>query len=338
MDQPYPKLVRVSIGTATVLGLELTILKEKPTTAYLQTYWDGRCAANCKFCAQSREANTEMFRVARAFYPAYPTQKVLEALKKAWKSGKIRRVCLQTINYPKMFQDLKNLIKHVRFISEKIPISTSIHAIPKREIEELKNVGVTNIVIPLDACSRRVFDEVKGVKAGGPYKWEVYWKALEDALKIFGLWKVGTHLILGLGETEFEAVQIFQKLYRKKIYCGLFAFTPITGTPLQNLKKISIESYRLLQLLYYLIFSGELKIEDVKFNSEGFVVDFNYEKKKILKLISSGKPFQTIGCPNCNRPFATEAPTDIYNYPRLLRKEEIKLIKKQLAKRINWLK
>jgi biotin synthase len=338
MGQSNPKLVRVSLGTATVLGLDLTILREKPTTAYLQTYWDGRCTANCKFCAQSREANAEMFKVARALYPAYPTQKVLEALKKAWINGKIKRVCFQTVNYPGMLKDLKSLVKQVRLISEKIPISTSTHAIPKKELEELKNAGATNMVIPLDACSKRVFDKIKGVKAGGPYRWETHWKALEDALEIFGSWNVGTHLILGLGETEFEAVQIFQKLYEKKIYCGLFAFTPIAGTPLQNLKKLPIESYRLLQLLYYLIFSGELKVDDVKFSREGLIIDFSYEKKKILKLIDSGKPFQTVGCPNCNRPFATESPAEIYNYPGSLRKEEVKLVKKQLAKRISWLR
>jgi len=338
MVKDIPKLVRVSLGTATVLGLDLAILKEKPTTAYLQTYWDGRCTANCRFCAQSRDADAEMFRVARAFYPAYPTQKVLKALKKAWTKKKIRRVCFQTVNYPGMLKELKTLVRHVKLFLGDVPISTSTHAIPRKELEELKKAGATNMVIPLDACSERVFDEVKGVKAGGPYRWVSHWKALEEALKVFGGWKVGTHLILGLGETEFEAVQIFQKLYEKKVYCGLFAFTPIKGTPLQNLKKPPIESYRLLQLIYHLIFSGELKVEDVRFNSEGYIVDFNCEKGKILRLVETGIPFQTTGCPNCNRPFATESPTEIYNYPRALKRDEVKLVKKQLAKRISWLK
>ena len=105
-----------------------------------------------------------------------------------------------------MLKELKTLVRHVKLSLGDVPISTSTHAIPRKELEELKKAGATNMVIPLDACSERVFEEVKGVKAGGPYRWVSHWKALEEALKVFGGWRVGTHLILGLGETEFEAV------------------------------------------------------------------------------------------------------------------------------------
>lgn len=335
METVEPELVRVSIGTATVLGLDITVLKEKPTTAYLQTYWDGRCIANCKFCAQAREATSEMLRVARALYPAYPTQKVLNALKIASEKRRIFRVCFQTVNYPGMLDDLENLVKLTRLkLGGIIPISASTHAISKENLEKLKDAGVTNMVIPLDACSKKVFDKIKGFKAKSPYRWENHWKTLKEAAKIFGTGYVGTHLILGLGETEFEAAKIFQKLYEEKIYCGLFAFTPIQGTPLAEFEKPSVESYRVLQLIHYLTYKNKLKFKNLEFDKNGNIVNINIERKEILKAVDSGKPFQTTGCPNCNRPFATESPTKIYNYPRLPTKTEIKLIKKQLAKRI----
>ncbi|RLI04473.1 radical SAM protein [Candidatus Bathyarchaeota archaeon] len=327
-------LIRVSLGTVTVLGLDLVTLTEKPTTAYLQTFYDGRCSANCRFCAQAREATADVYRVARALYPPYPVDRVFKALTEAYKKKKIGRVCFQTVNYSGMLEDLKWLVKKVRSTS-KIPISASTHAIPRQELEELKNVGVTTMVIPLDACSKKVFDEVKGVNAKGPYQWETHWKALEEALKIFGPGNVGTHLILGMGETEFEATQIFQKLYEKKIHCGLFAFTPIHGTSMQNLQKPAVEDYRVLQLTHYLIFDGKITLKDVVFDEKKRVVGFNLEKKKLIQTIELGKPFQTTGCPNCNRPYATESPTEVYNYPRPLTSQEIRIVKKQLAKRLD---
>ena len=47
--------------------------------------------------------------------------------------------------------------------------------------------------------------------------------------------------------------------------------------------------------------------------------------------IDGGLPFQTSGCPDCNRPFYNEKPSGpIYNYPKKLSQEEIEKIKKQL--------
>jgi len=49
-----------------------------------------------------------------------------------------------------------------------------------------------------------------------------------------------------------------------------------------------------------------------------------------------GSPFQTSGCPGCNRPYYNEKPSGpIYNYPRSLTREEKTEIKKQLGKAIS---
>ena len=321
------------MGTSTILGLDLTFLAEKPTTAYLQTFFDGRCSANCKFCAQARSSSAEVCRIARALYPPYPVKTVLEGLEKAFKAGRIFRVCIQTLNYPWVINDLKSLVKNIK-LKVDIPISASVHPIPKDKIVELFEVGVDNIVIPLDAASKDVFNNVKGVKAGNPYTWEVYWKKFGEALEVFGKGKVGTHLIVGLGEKEKDLVETIQKLYDLGVYCGLFAFTPIPKTLLGEAKKPSITSYRIIQLAHYLIASNTLKLRNIIFDNEGKILSFNIDKRKLLKIIRSGKPFQTTGCPHCNRPFATETPSEMYNFPRRLKKSEIKLTIKQLSRRL----
>ncbi|MGP3667801.1 MAG: radical SAM protein [Candidatus Bathyarchaeota archaeon] len=331
-----PEYVRVSLGTSTILGLELAFLAERPTTAYLQTFFDGRCSANCKFCAQARNSTAEIYRIARALYPAYQVKAVLNGLEKAFNTGRIFRVCIQTLNYPWMLNDLKSLVKSIKLKID-VPVSASIHPISKEKMVELYEVGVDNIVIPLDAASKDVFDEVKGLKVGNPYTWDVYWKKFEEALKVFGKGRVGTHIIVGLGEKEKDLVETIKKLYDLSVYCGLFAFTPIPKTLLGEEKKPPIASYRIIQLTHYLIASKMLKLSDVFFDEEGKILGFNLEKKKLLEIISSGKPFQTTGCPHCNRPFATETPNEIYNFPRKLRKDEIKLVTKQLSERLkSW--
>ena len=53
------------------------------------------------------------------------------------------------------------------------------------------------------------------------------------------------------------------------------------------------------------------------FDAQGCLLDLG------VPLPASGEPFQTSGCPNCNRPFYNEQPGGIlYNYPRPLTAEE----------------
>jgi biotin synthase-related radical SAM superfamily protein len=58
--------------------------------------------------------------------------------------------------------------------------------------------------------------------------------------------------------------------------------------------------------------------------SEG--MDFDAEGRLIglgALLPASGEPFQTSGCPDCNRPFYNEQPSGpLYNYPRPLTASE----------------
>ncbi|RLF84474.1 radical SAM protein, partial [Thermococci archaeon] len=52
--------IRVSYGTAVVLGLKKGKMLAKPTTAYFMTYYKGRCLNNCAFCVQARESKSNL--------------------------------------------------------------------------------------------------------------------------------------------------------------------------------------------------------------------------------------------------------------------------------------
>ncbi|MDH5688086.1 MAG: radical SAM protein, partial [Candidatus Bathyarchaeota archaeon] len=164
-----------------------------------------------------------------------------------------------------------------------------------------------------------------------PYSWEEQREALKVAVQIFGRNRVSTHLIVGLGETEKEMAETLQWCIDVGVYPGLFAFTPISGTALENQPQPSLDHYRRLQLARHLITEGLVRSENMSFDGNGCLVDFGVSPERLRAVIRDGRPFVTSGCPNCNRPYYNERPGGpLYNYPKQLLPEEIVQIERQI--------
>jgi biotin synthase-related radical SAM superfamily protein len=325
-----PKKIRVSIGSAIVLGLSSGKLDASPTTAYLMTYREGKCSANCSFCPQARESHSKADMLSRISWPVFPTKQVLNGIKKAVKHGGIKRVCIQALNYPEVFTDLTALIKAIRQKAN-VPISTSCQPLNTKNIKALAEAGAERIGIALDAATEELFDKVKGSHVGGPYSWRKQFKVLGEAVGVFGKGKVSTHLIVGLGETEREMAEIIQRCVDMGVLPALFAFTPISGTALENEPQPSIQRYRRIQIARYFIVHGIARYEDMRFDEEGCISDFSVNEQTLMQNIQMGEPFLTSGCPNCNRPYYNEKPRGpFYNYPTRIGKKELSEIEKQL--------
>jgi biotin synthase-related radical SAM superfamily protein len=328
-----PKKIRVSLGSAIVLDLLSGKLDAAPTTAYLMTYRKGKCFANCGFCPQARESHSRADMLSRVSWPAFPTERVLNGIEKAVKYDETKRVCIQALNYPEVFTDL---IALTRAIHQKVnvPISISCQPLNSENIRKLAEAGAERIGISLDAATEEVFDKVKGLSAGGPYCWEKQFKLLGEAVQIFGKGKISTHLIVGLGETEREMVEIIQRCVDMSVLPALFAFTPISGTALGNNAQPPIQKYRRIQIARHLIVHEIARCEDMRFDEEGCISDFSVDEQTLLQIIQTGEPFPTSGCPNCNRPYYNEKPSGpIYNYPKGISKKELSEIESQLSMR-----
>jgi biotin synthase len=316
-----PRNVRLSIGTAAVLGLTNYLLKVPPTTAYLMSYTEKGCIANCSFCAQARDHKANRDQLSRVIWPSYTIEQVLKGFKETAPEV-FKRVCLQVINYPGFFKDTVEL---VRLFSDKtgLPISVDIFPLSRISLKQLKDVGAERISIPLDGATPEIFDRVKGRKVNGPYSWEKHIKSLAHAVEVFGKGKVGTNLIVGLGETEKEATDFIQKLHSMSVETILFAFTPIQGTKLENKSQPSLDSYRRIQVARHLINNDIITSSDLEFDGSGKIT--GYGKIELDKILSNGEAFQTTGCPGCNRPYYNERPSGpFYNYPRPLINKEVR--------------
>ena len=326
-----PEKIRASLGSAVVLGLTKAMLDAKPTTIYLLTFQPGKCSANCGFCPQARKSRGRADMLSRVTWPPFPTKRVISGIKRAVEKDAIRRVCIQALNYPTVFEDIMNIAEEI-LSRVSIPISVSCQPINREEMKKLAEAGVERMCVPLDAATKELFDRVKGRLADGPYVWEKQRTALKDAVHIFGEDSVSTHLIVGLGEKEEEIVRTIQWCVNLGVYPGLFSFTPIPGTALEEHPQPTISRYRRIQIAQHLITNRKTRCEEMLFNGEGALKDFGIPREQLWQVIRRGKPFITSGCPGCNRPYYNERPSGpIYNYPRQPLPEEIVEMESQIS-------
>ena len=312
-------VVRISLGTAIQIGLESGKKDPNFSTAFLMTYREGRCEANCAFCPQAQESTSASDRLSRISWPEYALRDVIEH----WPSvNTFRRICIQTICYPDVVQDVVEIVQELRTTS-KLPISVAIHPISTKEMQTLKQVGVSNIGIALDASTPELFEDIKGMNRGEAYRWESHLAGLHNALKIFGEGNVTTHLIVGLGETEKEAADFICDMYEMGISVGLFAFTNIKGTTLEDRSPPNLSAYRRIQVVRHLVSKGLIASTQIHETEDGSIL-LDIEREEIREALSSGAAFQVTGCKGCNRPFYNERPRGpMYNYPRQLTEDEV---------------
>lgn len=321
--------VRASMGTLGVLGLELVQMDTPPTTAYLQIFTDARCKANCQFCAQASGSNADPAHIARGLYIPFDLDKVVNRLKMAYDRGFLRRACIQTVIYDRWWDDTVFLISRIKEVS-KIPVSLSVFPVSDERYKELKKLGVDELVIPLDACSGELFEKIKGTITNGPFSWEKHLEGIKRASRIFE--KVGTHLIIGLGESDRDATSIISELWDSKVNPALFSYTYVPGAQLSH--KLDEDEYtrhyRNVQLARYLILNGLSDYKEMRF-VDGIISDFGLDECELNEIIDQGIAFETSGCAGCNRPMANETFSKIYNFPRKPEKEEIEGIKKDMG-------
>jgi biotin synthase-related radical SAM superfamily protein len=304
--------VNVSIGTAGVLGLADVAMDAAPTTAYLML--GGRCVMDCGFCAQARSSQASALKLSRITWPEFDESETLALLAKAVERGDIRRCCLQVTVAEGYFQRTLEVIQVVRRACD-VPVDAAILPRDMAQVEELLAAGVDHIGFGLDAACERVFQRVKGGS------WTQSLSLMEETARRFP-GHAAVHLIVGLGEKEQEMIETIQRMHDLGLIVGLFAFTPVRGTRMEDVSPPPISTYRRIQVARYLITNNLARIGNFAFSTTGQLLDFNLPC--LPEILADGVAFQTSGCPDCNRPFYNERPGGpMYNYPKPLTSQQI---------------
>jgi biotin synthase len=293
-------MIRIAVGTASVLGLTNIKMKALPTTAHFLT--PGRCTFDCRFCTQAKSSNADSKLLSRISWPEFPEKTVFSALTK--RQDEFERVCLQVVHS----EDQEDYLKFVADISSaiNIPLSVDLKAHDIEVVRKTFGAGADVVGLPMDCANSRIYTEVKE----GSFLSQLY--LIKQAALEFKK-RISTHLIIGLGESEKDAVELIKKMYSLDVNLGLFAFTPIKGTLLENEKPPSLNRYRRIQLARYMVYND--MDFNFKYDSDGNIMSFGVKEADIENIIDPSA-FQTTGCAGCNRPFYNESPGKVmYNYP-----------------------
>jgi biotin synthase len=289
--------LRVSSGTCSLLGYSKTSLAVSPSTLYFLL--GEKCYAQCQYCSQQTSRHDFLSRVR---WPSINLDKIIPRLS----SVTAKRICIQTLKYPKMINDLVSLATQLSTFN--LPLSICVNPLNSQDMKRLKKAGVERIGIGLDCANPPLFYKLKK----GVGTWDDYLMAINAAQVIFG--KVTVHLIVGLGETDYDILSLIHKLQNNNTSIALFAHTPCG----LSLPSPSLARYRALQLACYYLTKGRYTLADMDF-VKGRLVSLRLSDRDNITYHA----FLTSGCPDCNRPFYNEPVSGpLYNYPRSLTLDE----------------
>jgi biotin synthase len=336
-----PETVRTSLAAAMTLGLKKGRFYRGAKLGcinLLMEYEDG-CRANCQYCGQGREISEspECKSLIRVEWPSYSLDEVVRATKKAAEKDRfVQRVCISSLTKNRVPSDLVYMLKKIREgTGLKVSSLVTPTVFSKNDFEAIKEAGGENITIAVDCATPELFQKLRGKTANSPHKWERYIEGIREAVEVMGNGPnaVGVHLIIGLGETEEEAIRFIQQCYDMGARVHLFSFYPEETSPMNDRPQPPMDNYRRVQLARHLFDRKMVRVEKMKFE-DGKLIDFGVPAEDLKKVIESGTPFMTSGCPGCNRPFANETPTQaleglLRNYPFKPTEEDIETIKQQ---------
>ncbi len=309
-----PEWVRLSFGADMVLGFSPgKFLKGAlNTTINLLQYYPDGCKANCAYCGQAREVaqGPECKTLIRVEWPLRRLDEVLKRIKEREGNPEygLQRICVGQLAHPRASPDAIEITRRIRDYGIELQISELVTATYtfKHHMVEMRKAGADMIDVAIDAASKRVFDQVRGKAVRSMHSWDRYLKAIDEAVEVFGRKNAGIHLIIGLGETEKEAVDIMLYAHSRGAKISLFAFYPEDGTFMENKRPVPLSVYRRMQIARWLIENDLVNESSFKFDEEGRLVDV--EVPSDLTVDELAPAFMTSGCPGCNRPYSNERP------------------------------
>lgn len=343
-----PQYVQISSAAAITLGVTTGRMYGCSCTRCLNlllTYPEG-CRANCAYCGLARHREAERDFADRNFirvdWPAVPMDVIVDKVAGDVENSPFHRMCISMITHPRSDDDTVAVLKNwtERIDPDAIPVSilSNPTTMNRGDVVKLKDLGADIFTVAIDAATPEIFDRTRGKGVQSPHKWDKYWEIMLDARDVFGPQKFGAHIIVGMGETEYDVLQLVQQLVDLGGHSHMFCFFPEDGSLMDHLPATPRDQWRRVQLGRYLLDYCEKRVDHMKFDDQGRVTDFGIPRSELDDIIDAGIAFRTSGCPGkfqedisaCDRPYGDSPPSDIASYPFQPKKKDIKKIRKQL--------
>lgn len=343
-----PAYVQMSTAAAITLGVMSGKMHRCSCTRCLNlllTYPEG-CRANCAYCGLARHREAERDYADRNFirvdWPAVPTDQVIEIVARDGENTPFHRMCISMITHPRSEEDTFAILKKWtdRIAPETVPVSilSNPTTMTREDVQKLKDLGADIFTVALDAATPELFDRTRGKGVQSPHSWKKYWEILMDARDIFGDQKFGAHIIVGMGETEHDVLNLVQRLVDLGGHSHMFCFFPEKGSLMDHLPATPRDQWRRVQLGRYLIDYCGVRVEQMRFDECGRVTDFGLPRGELDAIIDAGIAFRTSGCPGkfaedisaCDRPYGDSPPSNIASYPFQPEAADIRKIRHQL--------
>ncbi len=343
-----PEYVQMSTAAAITLGLMGGRMHRTSCTRCLNlllTYPEG-CRANCAYCGLARHREAERDYADRNFirvdWPAVPLDTTIDIVAKDGAQSPFHRMCISMITHPRSDEDTVSVLKKwtERIDPAAIPVSilSNPTTMAREDVKRLKDLGADIFTVALDAATPEIFERTRGKGVQSPHSWKKYWEILMEARDIFGPQKFGAHIIVGMGETEHDVLALVQKLVDLGGHSHMFCFFPEKGSLMDHLPATPRDQWRRVQLARYLIDYRGVRVEHMRFDGEGRVVDFGVREEGLNDIVSEGIAFRTSGCPGkfaddisaCDRPYGDSPPSNIASYPFQPNGNDLRTIRKQL--------
>lgn len=343
-----PDYVQMSTAAAITLGIMNGKMYRCECTRCLNlllTYPEG-CRANCAYCGLARHREAERDYADRNFirvdWPAVPVSEIVDIIAADVDNTPFHRMCISMITHPNSDADTVSVLRQWTDRIDPAALPVSILSNPttmeRADVALLHELGADIFTVALDAATPLIFDRTRGKGVQSPHKWDKYWEILMHAHDIFGAQKFGAHIIVGMGETEHDVLQLVQRLVDLGGHSHLFCFFPEQGSLMDHLPATPRDQWRRVQLARYLIDYRDVRVEHMKFDGDGRVTDYGLPRGELDDVIDAGIAFRTSGCPGkfqddisaCDRPYGDSPPSNIASYPFAPKKKDLKKIRRQL--------
>jgi len=343
-----PEYVQLSTAAAITLGIMPGKMHRCGCTRCLNillTYPEG-CRANCAYCGLARHREADRDYADRNFirvdWPSVPMAKIAQIVGEDPDASLFHRMCISMITHPRSDEDTVSVLKtwtdHVDPDAIPISILSNPTTMERQDVQTLRDMGSDIFTVALDAATPEIFDRTRGKGVQSPHSGKKYWEILMDARDIFGPQKFGAHIIVGMGETEFEILELVQQLVDLGGHSHMFCFYPEQGSLMDHLPATPRDQWRRVQLARYMIDYYGVRVEQMKFDDQGRVINFGLAQAELDNVIDAGTAFRTSGCPGkfsedisaCDRPYGDSPPSDIASYPFQPADVDIRRIRSQL--------